>query len=94
MIWMKNSRGKYDAMLSFAFAGLIVTCFCTVMSIFESISVGGVTFLFRAPDATLVLGLLSATAGSYVFKRTSDSKYEVEKIKVEKKTEKKNEQEK
>jgi hypothetical protein len=69
-LWIKNSKGHPDAMLTFAFISFIVTTLCVMLSVVSSISVAGkVNVALKAPDATLVLGYLGASFTSYVFRR-------------------------
>lgn len=72
--WILNSDNKPDAMLTFSLIGLLAACWSLVISIIDSVTVGNVIVELNKPDTTLVLGILSATLGSYVWRRGHKAK--------------------
>ena len=86
--WLINSSGKKDWMLTFSAIGLAVSCLSLITSLVGSITIRETTINFEKPDTTLVLGILSATLGSYVMRRhkkdTIDHIENLEKMKQDK----------
>ncbi len=75
MKWMmKNSNGKKDSMLTFAFISFMIVSIVILLSVVKSFTVKGVLFEFHPPNDVLLLGYLGATFGSYVTKRYHDNK--------------------
>jgi len=81
--WLKNSNGKADAMLTFAAASFVVTSFCILLSMVESLSFAGGTITLKSPDQTLVLAYLGACFTSYVMRRNTKDKLDLEHKKLE-----------
>jgi len=72
---MEDSRGKKNAMLTFAFVAFCVVSFCIVGSMFKSFAFKAFSVELATPDTTLLLGFLAATFGAYVARRnTADKK--------------------
>jgi hypothetical protein len=71
---MNNSKGKPDALLTFAFLSFIVVSFCIVLSCLKSVAFRAFSVELTMPDTSLLLGYLAATFGSYVTKRYHDVK--------------------
>lgn len=72
--WVRNTKGRPDAMLTFA-----VVSFGVVLAKFiisgASISVSGHDIHFGSVDAASIAALLTPTFGAYVARRHSDTKY-------------------
>jgi hypothetical protein len=82
MIWMKNTSGKRDSMLSFAFGGFIVACVAVMVSFFEGITIGSFTLKFVTIDAShvaLLTLLLGSTLTAYVTRRNNKDSHEAKK---------------
>jgi len=72
-IWIKNTKGNKDAILTFATVGFLV-CMVKVLfggSVFE---VYGYTLNFGVIDATTIGAILTPTLGAYVARRWNDPK--------------------
>tara|TARA_Y100001970_G_C13657684_1_gene566711 strand:+ start:306 stop:563 length:258 start_codon:yes stop_codon:yes gene_type:complete len=77
-MWIKNTNGKRDAMLTFAtFAFLIVTL-NILLATFGKIAYQGwgIEIGFQMIDSSLAGTYLAATLGAYVARRYTDKKYE------------------
>jgi purine-cytosine permease-like protein len=82
MSWMlKNSKGKPDAMLTFAAISFLVSSFAVLMGVIKVITVGTVHLEFGNADASLVLGYLGACFTSYVMRRNTKDKLDFEEVK-------------
>jgi hypothetical protein len=69
-LWIKNTKGVPDAMLTFATIGFFVTTFCLLASLFTSVSVGDLfTLELKSVDNVTLLGYLGATLTAYVTRR-------------------------
>ena len=72
-IWLRNSEGKPDAVLTMTFMGFVVVLFKVVM--------GGVAvpfldgYSFGEIDATVIGALLTPTLGAYVARRYTDKRW-------------------
>lgn len=82
---LKNSKGKPDAMLTFAAVSFLVSSFAVVMGVVKVITVGAVHLEFGSADASLVLGYLAACFTSYVLRRNTKDKLDFEEFKHTKK---------
>lgn len=70
-IWMRNTEGKRDAVLTMTFMGFVVVLLKFLMA--------GVTlFGFSAGevDASMIAAILTPTLGAYVARRYTDKKHE------------------
>lgn len=75
MRWMmKNSKGKPDSMMTFAFWSFIVVSVVILLSVVKSFTINGVLFEFHPPNDTLLLGYLATAFGGYVTRRYHDDK--------------------
>ena len=73
-MWIKNSEGKKDAMLTMAFMALVVVLLKAL--------VGGIEFhiadkpvTLGSADASVITALLTPTLGAYVARKYTDKKY-------------------
>lgn len=75
MRWMmKNSKGKPDSMMTFAFWSFIVVSVVILLSVVKSFTFRGTTFEFHPPNDALLLGYLATCFGGYVTRRYHDDK--------------------
>ena len=75
MFWIKNTNGKEDAMLTFAFLAFSVVTLNILLSTFGSISYADFTLDFQSMDAAAMTAYLAATFTAYVTRRWTDRKY-------------------
>ena len=75
MIWIRNTRGKPDAMLTFALISFTVITLNIFLSTFGTIVFGSNTITFQALDGTIMAVYLGATFTAYVTRRWTDIKY-------------------
>lgn len=80
MIWIKNTRGKPDAMLTFAVISFSVVTLNLLLSTFGTITVFDHTITFQVLDGSIMAVYLGATFSAYVSRRWTDSKYKKEPI--------------
>ncbi len=87
-VWIKNTAGKPDSMLTFAVGGFFTTIGALLASIIEGTKfiVGSQEIVISAPDATIVGAFLGATLLAYVNRRNKkdDLAHELTKLKLEK----------
>lgn len=69
MNWMKNSKGKEDAMLTLGVASLAIVLLKFFLS---EMSIGPI--VFGQLDGSVVAAILTPTLGAYVMRRFTDSK--------------------
>ena len=72
MIWLKNTAGIKDSMLTFAFGGFLITAVAVIVSFLTSVTIGGFTLIFAtlgASHVALVTLLMGATLTAYVNRR-------------------------
>lgn len=81
-IWMKNTSGRPDAVLTMAFIGFLVILFKIVLSN-VSFTFGDLAFNCGSVDAAIVGALLTPTLGAYVARRLTDKKYGVDDTQLE-----------
>lgn len=74
-MWVKNTSGKKDAMLTFALIAFAVTTFNVFMSTIGSLSVGGFDISFQPLDAAIMSTYLGIAFSAYVGRRWTDRKY-------------------
>tara|TARA_B100000579_G_C22816694_1_gene848288 strand:- start:540 stop:827 length:288 start_codon:yes stop_codon:yes gene_type:complete len=75
-MWLKNSSGKRDAMLTFAtIAFIIVSLNILLSTIQELIFAGGQSISFQLLDTGTMTAYLAATFGAYVSRRWTDRKF-------------------
>lgn len=82
-LWIRNSEGKKDAVLTMALLGFIVVL-VKVLAHDASFVLDGKTVSFGTIDAGSIAAILGPTLGAYVSRRYTDKKYHP---RVEKKTE-------
>lgn len=74
-MWIKNTNGKKDAMLTFATFSFLVVTLNVFLSTFETISFGDATVVFKALDTSVMAMYLGSTFTAYVSRRWTDRKY-------------------
>jgi hypothetical protein len=74
-MWIKNTLGKPDATLTFAFIAFIVTTFNVLLSTIDSFSLGGFNISFESLDAAVMSTYLGIAFSAYVGRRWTDTKY-------------------
>lgn len=77
-MWIKNTNGKKDAMLTFATFSFLVVTLNVFLSTFETISYGDTTVVFKALDTSVMAMYLGSTFTAYVSRRWTDKKYSIE----------------
>lgn len=75
MFWIKNTSGKKDAMLTFAFLAFAVVTLNILLSTFGRISYNGFEIGFSAMEASSMTAYLAATFTAYVTRRWTDKKF-------------------
>jgi hypothetical protein len=76
MFWIRNTDGKEDAMLTFAFLAFSVVTLNILLSTFGALSYKDFSLDFEAMDAAAMTAYLAATFTAYVTRRWTDRKYE------------------
>ena len=76
MYWIKNTAGKPDAMLTFAFLAFSVVTLNILLATFGRISYSDMEINFASMDAAAMTAYLAATFTAYVTRRWTDKKYE------------------
>lgn len=74
-MWIKNTEGKPDAMLTFATVSFIVVTLNVLFSTIETLTFGSTTINFQALDGTIMGIYLGATFTAYVSRRWTDTHY-------------------
>ena len=72
-IWIKNTKGNRDALLTFTAIGFLV-CMLKVLFGGSVFVVYGYTLNFGPIDAATIGAILGPTLGSYVARRWNDNK--------------------
>lgn len=82
MGWIKNSKGKPDAMLTFAAASFCICAFALLAPVLDGLHIPGSPYSLSlgTPDTTLVLAFLGATFTSYVIRRNKKDQIETEEV--------------
>ena len=78
MHWIKNTSGKPDAMLTFAFLAFSVVTLNILLATFGRISYKDFEIGFQSMEAASMTAYLAATFTAYVTRRWTDKKYEPE----------------
>ena len=73
-MWIKDSKGNPDAMLTFATISFAVVTLNIFFSTFGTISCSGHTISFQIIDSSLMAAYLGATFTAYVSRRWMDGK--------------------
>lgn len=74
-MWIKNTAGKKDAMLTFATISFMVVTLNILLSTISSISIGDKVFEFKLMESGAMATYLAATFSAYVTRRWTDKKY-------------------
>jgi len=74
MRWMKNTGGKPDSMLTFAFIAFSVVTLNILLATFGRIKFGGFELGLQSMEASTMTAYLGATFTAYVTRRWTDSK--------------------
>lgn len=74
-MWIKNTAGKKDAMLTFASVSFLVITANMFLASFGSVSLGDFSAEFTALDSSTMAVYLGATFTAYVSRRWTDKKY-------------------
>jgi hypothetical protein len=74
-MWIKNTSGKKDAMLTFATFSFLVVTLNILLSTISTLSIGDKVFEFRLMDSAAMATYLAATFSAYVTRRWTDKKY-------------------
>jgi len=75
MFWIKNTNGKDDAMLTFAFLAFSVVTLNILLATFGSVSYKDFSLDLQPMDAASMTAYLAATFTAYVTRRWTDRKY-------------------
>jgi len=86
-VWIKNTAGKPDSMLTFAVGGFFTVIGAITCSILagSKFVIGAQEVMISSPDATLVTAFLGATLLAYVNRRNKkdDLSHELKKLELE-----------
>jgi uncharacterized membrane protein len=74
-MWIKNTEGKKDAMLTFAVIAFAVVILNVFLATFGTITIFGVAFGFSAMTAGTITALLGPTLTAYVGRRFTGAAY-------------------
>ena len=74
-MWIKNSNGKQDAMLTFATISFAIVSLNILLSTLQEVSIGAGTFSFQPMDPGTMTAYLAATFGAYVSRRWTRARY-------------------
>ena len=75
-MWIKNTSGKEDAMLTFALIAFGVVTFNVLLATFGRIAYSEFDISFQSMDAATMTAYLAATFSAYVTRRWTDRKYD------------------
>ena len=78
-MWIKNTSGKKDAMLTFAVIAFAVVTFNVLLATLNNVSHGGWSISFEPMEAATLTAYLGATFGAYVSRRWTTAKYDPKK---------------
>lgn len=73
MKWIKNTKGKEDAMLTFATISFAVVTFNILLATLGHFEFGKLSFAFKGMDSGTMTAYLAATFGAYVTRRWTDA---------------------
>jgi hypothetical protein len=73
-VWIENSEGKKDTMLTFAVASILVVLFKVLFGGID-FHIKGETYTFLPIDAGTIGALLTPTLTAYVARRYTDAKF-------------------
>ena len=74
ILWIKNTSGKEDAVLTMTFIGFLVVIF-KVLFAGVVLKVAGHEITFGTIDAAVIGALLTPTLGAYVARKYTDRKF-------------------
>jgi hypothetical protein len=74
-MWIKNTEGRKDAMLTFALISFMVITLNIFLSTLGALSFGDVNISFVALDSAVMAVYLGATFTAYVSRRWTDKRY-------------------
>jgi hypothetical protein len=74
-MWIKNTAGKKDAMLTFALISFMVITLNILLSSLGGLQAGDVSLQFQALDSSVMAVYLGATFTAYVSRRWTDKRY-------------------
>lgn len=77
-MWITNTAGKKDAMLTFAVVSFAVVTLNMLLSSLDTINIGSTTIVFKSLDSSMVALYLGSTFTAYVSRRWTDKKYSKE----------------
>ncbi len=77
-IWIKNSNGKKDSMLTFATISFFVVTLSIFLSSISEVTFGEFSITFLPLDAGLASIYIGATFTAYVTRKYTDKKFEKE----------------
>ena len=75
-MWIKNTSGKEDAMLTFAVIAFAVVTFNVLLATLNSVSHSDWSISFVPMEAGTLTAYLGATFGAYVSRRWTTAKYD------------------
>jgi len=75
-MWIKNTNGKKDAMLTFALFSFTVVTLNVFLSTFGTITYGDISVQFETLDSAVMAVYLGATFTAYVSRRLTDKHYD------------------
>ena len=74
-MWIKNTQGKEDAMLTFASVAFLVVTLNVLLSTLGSFAFKELSFEFQSLDSSIMAVYLGSTFTAYVSRRYTDKKY-------------------
>lgn len=74
-MWLNNTNGKKDAMLTFAALSFAVVTLNIFLSSFDTITFGDTSIIFKSLDSSVMAIYLGSTFTAYVSRRWTDRKY-------------------
>jgi len=74
-MWIKNTEGKPDAMLTFAVVAFAVVMLNVFLATFGTVTIAGATITFTALSAGTITALLGPTLTAYVGRRFTGAAY-------------------
>ena len=77
-MWIKNTSGKPDAMLTFASIAFAVVTFNVLLATISALSFGEWDVSFSPMEASTLTAYLGATFGAYVSRRWTSARYDDE----------------
>ena len=75
MFWIKNTKGRPDAMLTYSTISFVVVTLNVLLSTIGTLVIGDFSIAFAALDSSVMGVYLGATFTAYVSRRWTDRKY-------------------